>query len=828
MNEPSEHPSQSISFSMEEMIQHQALKDLLNLKCVLASDPRDHFWRLLVPGILRMTRCQAVSLTQINQRQRQARIRYCCYSDERDSAGDDQDVHYWEKSRHAERSTRASSPKISQYQLNAHPVLSASLPFTERRSASLKHENFGGQSQVELMWTERGARERILGWPYVELLCQALEGVIEQRMLAEAECKLPTNLPVLSAPPSVSTQSSRLAKQAGLLSHELRTPMQGIIGTLDLMHHSIEMARDAVQQADAPNYFEGLHQDIEALQESARRAAEAAENITKAWELNACKATDGTQQMPIDATVDSTRPCGLKRRRSDSDYDTAYRPKTRGTHSLRVPLFNPRGHRAKDMYTVGDHHQAHCPELSRDALDSTPASGFISKTHPRHVSDVQGTLERLINDLAPSCGKVRPSSSESTEQEHTIEVRGRANNGSRTVTRLQWTVDSQIPATARCDASALTNTLRALLSNAFKFTNDGLILLNVTVETEGMLHLTVRDNGCGIPQHRQTAIFEAFGQADDSILRTTEGLGLGLTLAREAARKAGGEIILLHSSTEGEHRGSTFELTLPFEHDHHTTMLPTPPTTASPTRELEPIWEQPTREATPASPRFDRQTPFGAESLSSVVANERPSLTRRSKSSRHSSRSSLDLHTNLALSCPLNILVAEDNAINRRLLNSMLARLGYSEEQITLAVDGREAVERVQETLASHKVLASPETLVPHQTLAGSDGLNPSNTSHPRLFDLILMDLWMPYKDGYTATREILHLHDSLAPTLPKPTIVAVTADATDATALNVVETGMQGVLLKPFGVKKLERLLREVWEGRSSDVDDASDAEAA
>lgn len=777
-----EASTKATNIAVEAKIQQQALQDLLELKCLLSSSPRRSFWKLLLPGILRITRCQAVTLSHIDRQQHQPSAKYHCY-DETALCRTGEDILNAQAGRHFENCTSGSNPVIFQQEPFAQPVFPTGLGLTERKSILLSHGDPVHQSQLELLWNEGGAKDRVLSWAHVELLCQALEGMIGQQMLVEIKPRFAATVSSLRSSPPRLDQFARLIRQAGLLSHELRTPMQGIIGTLDLMHHSIEMARDAVHRADAPDFFGGLHQDIEALQESARRAAEAAENITKAWELHASRASEGAQELLNKSPDASCRP-GLKRRRSDSDYDTTFRPKTRGTHSLRVPLFNPRSHRSEDVYTVVEHPQTLCPEPSRDTVYSAPCA------------DIRPSISRMIIEVATAWGTVHIKSLEASEEAQTLEVVSRANDGSRTAKWLKWTVDQRVPANARCDGYALAHGLRPLLINALKFTKSGQILLNITIDDDDRLRLIIKENGCGIPQDRRAAIFESFSQADNSISRTTEGLGLGLTLARDAARKAGGDVVLVRSSIEGHDKGSTFALTLPFEHDDRPSMLPSPPTTASPFRELEPIWEQPTRETTPASPAQAKQTPFGPDTVSSVVADWRPSSVSRKKSTRHSSRSSVDLDTNLATACPLNILVAEDNAINRRLLNSMLVRLGYSNAQIKLADDGNEAVNLAEASLA-HKPASGDEP--PHQP-----------------FDLILMDLWMPQKDGYTAAREILQLYDHLDYPATKPSVIAVTADATGDTATKVLETGMEGMLLKPFGVKKLERLLRSVCEGRN------------
>src|SRR6185295_6753138 len=118
----------------------------------------------------------------------------------------------------------------------------------------------------------------------------------------------------------------------------------------------------------------------------------------------------------------------------------------------------------------------------------------------------------------------------------------------------------------------LQQVLKNLLSNAFKFTEKGVVEVRIgtatrgwTEEGNGLDHsetvfaFTVRDTGIGIPPDKQQIIFEAFQQADGSTSRRYGGTGLGLAISREISRLLGGEIRL--ESTPNE--GSVFTLLLP-------------------------------------------------------------------------------------------------------------------------------------------------------------------------------------------------------------------------------------------------------------------------
>jgi CheY-like chemotaxis protein len=383
-----------------------------------------------------------------------------------------------------------------------------------------------------------------------------------------------------------------------------------------------------------------------------------------------------------------------------------------------------------------------------------------------------------------------------------------------------------------------------MYSNAVKFTEEGNIVLHARLSPRSRyVVITISDSGSGITDDFLPKLFQAFSKEDDSLTRHSEGLGLGLMVAKGLARKLGGDLLLVRTNTSGPYRGSEFELRIPVTPadimSRPTTPSggsPAPSRRSSPARTDEigylrarsdslrpllasaahPSLSSP-RNRSPTKRMRGTPSPPYIPSVGPVSANKTTSNVVRTPSRRPTpAKRAPEFDRLLSQKHPLSFLVVEDNEINRKLLVNMLSKLGYkSGRDIFEAYNGSDAVRKVQ----MHR-----ENSV--KTRGEQGGI-----------DVVLMDLWMPLMDGYEATQKILGMDwdDDVAVEGEevvsdeeaekqikgkKPTILAVTADVT---ALEkAASVGMKGFLTKPFKLVDLEKLILEYCATRPSAIPSA------
>jgi len=122
---------------------------------------------------------------------------------------------------------------------------------------------------------------------------------------------------------------------------------------------------------------------------------------------------------------------------------------------------------------------------------------------------------------------------------------------------IKFEINDSYAASFVTDKTKLLQVLKNLLSNAFKFTKEGSVSLNISQENSKLV-LKVKDSGIGIPKDKLQTIFEAFKQVDGSISREFGGTGLGLSISKTIIDLMQGEL-----NVESElGSGTTFSIVL--------------------------------------------------------------------------------------------------------------------------------------------------------------------------------------------------------------------------------------------------------------------------
>ena len=422
-----------------------------------------------------------------------------------------------------------------------------------------------------------------------------------------------------------------------------------------------------------------------------------------------------------------------------------------------------------------------------------------------HQTNIRDLLQVIINESLRVGGRPESAFAQETAGGELIEVKTKSADGKLSTKWIDWSVDADVPEIAMLDEKDLAKLVSCVFLNAVKFTEKGKITLRASLSSKSKyIVIKVTDTGPGIPADFLPFLFKAFSREDDSLTRQKEGLGLGLLVAKGLARKIGGDLVCTRSDIAGPNRGSEFELRVPLSSGDAASRASTPnrtptpghhsiadPSTSARKRQNSTRDRRQSSQAHPAFPPTDIPDPFSALSPSrhNSVSNAHPAPSRRA-SVKHGP----NYDRYLAKKFPLTFLVAEDNALNRRLLVSMLGKLGYVD--VYEAYDGEDAVQQM-----------SVDRL--------SRGEKP--------IDVILMDIWMPNMDGYEATERIYAMEKA---TIDQQEangavqrkrgviVVAVTADVTDSALERVSEIGMAGYLTKPFQLVELEKKILEFCTG--------------
>jgi signal transduction histidine kinase len=130
---------------------------------------------------------------------------------------------------------------------------------------------------------------------------------------------------------------------------------------------------------------------------------------------------------------------------------------------------------------------------------------------------------------------------------------------------LSYRIDPQTPNQFSGDQKRLRQVLLNLIGNAVKFTNQGMVELQVSYSDPQTLKFSVSDSGIGISCEKLKLIFDPFSQGDSSNTRKHGGVGLGLAICKRLICAMNGQIWV-----DSEiNKGSTFHFSIPLSVENH-------------------------------------------------------------------------------------------------------------------------------------------------------------------------------------------------------------------------------------------------------------------
>ncbi|MBI4754498.1 MAG: PAS domain S-box protein [Betaproteobacteria bacterium] len=361
------------------------------------------------------------------------------------------------------------------------------------------------------------------------------------------------------------------------------------------------------------------------------------------------------------------------------------------------------------------------------------------------------------------------------------------------------------------DALRITQVLVNLLSNAIKFTERGSITL--AARRQGtQLRLSVADTGIGLSSEQQARLFQPFEQADGSTTRRFGGSGLGLSISRRLVELMDGDIRV--ESKPGE--GATFEIILP----RRNCELPTGAADTAPARPLKIVLadlkEAEGRELAEALSERGMQASVadmaegagaGADLVLLGCNSSAPDLALAA------AQRLLERGQRLALACAASRTCTPVEVLYER---AVLLERPLRARHVIAACSGRGATAAAGRTrglrLQGLRILAAEDNEVNRvvlEEILAQEGAQLACTDNGRLalerlrhapagrYDVVLTDIQMPEMDGYETARRIREL----APGLP---VIGLTAHAMPEERARCLAAGMVDHVPKPIDIERL------------------------
>lgn len=422
-------------------------------------------------------------------------------------------------------------------------------------------------------------------------------------------------------------------------------------------------------------------------------------------------------------------------------------------------------------------------------------------------------------------------------------------------------IHPNVPKCLRGDVSRLRQILLNLTNNAIKFTSQGEVIIEVTLQSEtesdAVLKFAIIDTGIGISPVAQTKLFQPFAQVDTSTTRQYGGTGLGLAICKQIIELMGGEI---HLQSE-ENKGSTFWFVITFHKQNNC------PRNDAGAEILEGVRVLVVDDSiTNCNILYHQLSSFGMRVdtvqqsnltlfyLEKAIAATDPyqiaildkqmpeldgeQLGRQIKSSTKLKDIHLVMLTSLDQSGDATRMIEigfteylRKPVRKMRLLNCLIESISgntqksvfeppiYPSCDLPPVLPSNLKILLAEDSLVNQKVAINQLQSLGYQTDIAANGQEVLDLCSQIHYDIILMDCQMPILDGYSTSRQIRALEaEEISST--KVIIIALTANAMQEDRDRCLASGMDDYLSKPVRKEDLAKKISywgQVFANRSS-----------
>ncbi|GAA5317729.1 MAG: ATP-binding protein [Candidatus Pelagadaptatus aseana] len=304
-----------------------------------------------------------------------------------------------------------------------------------------------------------------------------------------------------------------------LFSRSVTTPIRKISEAIEqYSHNNYDHRIDEISGAEIGQLEQGINQLARQVGESQQQLQDSIIEVTDLWSHS----VDDLRQKNIelrDATLEAT-----KANQAKDDF------LARMSHELRTPL-------TAIMGFLGILEKSDDPQVRKEYIDMIAATSEV--------------LLSTINDIL-DFSKLNSGGFELEKETFNLELLLQnildmhALSAYKKGIELNLLIDSDVPRQIETDPDKLGKAFNNIVANAIKFTENGDIVVFVSVEDDNikspLLSIEVKDSGQGIESEHLTQLFDPFYQVDNSTTRSHEGSGLGLAITRDFVTMLGGSI----------------------------------------------------------------------------------------------------------------------------------------------------------------------------------------------------------------------------------------------------------------------------------------------